>query len=115
MRLIGNLQKGELPETLRINTRNEIISIINALHELIAGLKKIEGFSVEIGKGNFESSFTPLSNNDVLGNSLLELRKSLKAANDETHRRQKEDERLTWATHGEAKFAELLRYSKDFE
>jgi len=112
---ISRLRRGELPDDLQSKTRNEIGDIINALNMLVNSLRKVTGFSVEIGKGNFESLFSPLSGNDVLGNALLDMRRSLKQASDESIKRQKEDELSSWATNGEAKFAEILRFSKDFD
>ena len=54
-----------------------------------------------------------MSENDVLGNSLLQMRDSLKTARDEENKRRIEDERRTWVANGLAKFGDIMRQSGD--
>jgi PAS domain S-box-containing protein len=49
------------------------------------------------------------SDNDLLGNQLMQLRDKLKKNIEEERSRKIEDDRRSWATGGQAKFAELLR------
>ena len=45
----------------------------------------------------------------MLGNSLLEMRQSLVFAEEEDIKRKVDDEKQNWATHGQAKFGDILR------
>ena len=103
--IIVKLGKGDLPEQnqKKIKVSNdEIGEIAGAVDNLVAGLRATTGFAENIGKGNYQAEFTPLSENDVLGNALLEMRDNLQKVAEE-------DKRRNWATQGEAKFGEILR------
>jgi len=107
------MAKGVFPDKeIKVGT-DEIGQMSAALNKLIHGLKEISNFSVEVGKGNFSSSFQPLSENDNLGNSLLEMRGELKKAAEEEEKRKVEDANRNWATQGVAKFADILRKNND--
>ena len=92
---------------------DEIGEISTALNSLVQGLKDISNFSIEIGKGNFNSDFQPLSERDILGNSLIKMREELRNAAIEEGKRKKEDSQRNWATQGIAKFSEILRQNND--
>ncbi len=108
-KLASKLSKGELAWHSVFVAKDEIGNMESALHSLTDGLIKTSEFASEIGRGNFESEFEPLSNKDVLGNSLLEMRKSLQAAKEEENKRKVEDQERTWTTEGLARFGEILR------
>lgn len=104
------LSKGELPKRSEIvNTHDEIGNMARAFNILTEGLKKTSEFAIEIGRSNFTSKFEPLSSKDVLGNALLEMRKSLQAANKEENKRKVEDKERNWTTEGLARFGDILR------
>ncbi|MBS4014535.1 MAG: GAF domain-containing protein [Bacteroidetes bacterium] len=105
--------QGKIPETAVYVTNDEIGEMAKALNFLVDGLKDKSSFSVEIGQGNFASDFKPLSEEDDLGLALLDMRESLKNAKEEENKRRIEDDKRSWATHGIAKFAELLRQNND--
>lgn len=72
------------------------------------------GFTTKLIDGDLEFDFSPT---DPLGQSLVHLRDRLKQNLEDELRRKKEDEQRSWATEGQAKFAEILRENnnKDLE
>ncbi|MCQ2252606.1 MAG: GAF domain-containing protein [Bacteroidales bacterium] len=92
----------------------ELNTISSSLMDLKSGLNKAVSFAGEIGKGNLDTNFTPLSNNDELGISLLSMRDSLVSANQEANNRRELDRKQNWITEGSAKFGDILReYNND--
>ncbi|NMM47016.1 GAF domain-containing protein [Marinigracilibium pacificum] len=105
--VINKLGKGEIPETNSVNQSNdEIGDMAYAVENLAEGLKETSYFAEKIGNGNYDAEFTPLSENDTLGNALIEMRDNL-------NRVAQEDKKRSWATEGQAKFGELLRTNND--
>ena len=85
-----------------------------SVNTVIDGLNTTAGFASEIGNGNLDAEFKILSDKDVLGNSLLDMRQSLKNSELEEKNRKEEDEKQNWTTQGIAKFAEIQRnYNND--
>lgn len=108
-KMATRLSMGELPEPSDFGSADEIGKMAGALNTLSEGLNKTSEFASEIGRSNFDSKFEPLSKQDVLGNSLLEMRKSLQLANEEEKKRKIEDQERNWTTEGMALFGEILR------
>jgi PAS domain S-box-containing protein len=105
--VIQKLGLGELPEEgKRRFNKDEIGEMAEAVDKLVIGLKETSLFAENIGSGNLQASFTPLSENDVLGNSLLEMRSNLQKVADE-------DKKRNWTTEGLAKFGDILRSNND--
>ena len=72
-----SLGRGVFPRT-RLQSRNdEIGDMSNALVSLVDGLKRTTDFSHAVAAGDFEASYMPLSNDDVLGHALLKMRDEL--------------------------------------
>jgi hypothetical protein len=114
-KILVELGNGELPETNLPEGKDEIGQMAAAINSVVKNLKALSNFSQEIGKGNYHSNFKPISEKDILGNSLLRMREDLKNAVSEEAKRKEEDERRNWSTHGIARFGEILReYSGDF-
>jgi PAS domain S-box-containing protein len=93
--------------------QDEIGTMKNELGQFVNGLKETADFAHGIGKGNLNAEFRPLSDNDELGNALLEMRQSLLQAAEEHSLREKEEKQRNWSTEGLAKFAEILRADND--
>jgi PAS domain S-box-containing protein len=101
--IVVKLGKGELVEEKQAKFNNdEIGDMALAMDNLVNGLKGTTTFAENIGNGNYQSDFKPLSEHDVLGNALINMRNNLsKVAED--------DKKRNWATGGQAKFGEILR------
>jgi methyl-accepting chemotaxis protein len=107
--ILLSMGKGILPKDKLTEGSDELGQMAKALNMLVKGLTNIFNFSLEIGKGNFDTHFDPLSDEDVLGHSLLDMRNELKKAADEEKRRKIKDEQRNWAAQGVAKFSDILR------
>lgn len=111
--ILMQMGKGIMPKKQIKERNDEIGEMAGALNSLIRGLKETTDFALEIGKGNFESPFVPLSEDDDLGNTLLEMRTNLKHATIEAAKRKEEDDQRNWASQGVAKFSDILRQNND--
>ncbi|MFP4026027.1 MAG: cache domain-containing protein [Thiohalospira sp.] len=94
-----------------IDSGDEIEEMGVALNKSIKGLKEKTSFARDIGEGNFESNFELLSEDDVLGKSLIDMRDKLKKAREQEEIRKAEDKKRQWANEGLALFSEVLRKS----
>lgn len=103
------MSKGKIVSKLDINRKDEIGRMKNSLDELIEGFRAYSQFAIDIGKRNFESNFTTLSKDDVIGNSLLEMRKSLKIAEHEENMRKLENIKRQWSSEGLTLIGDILR------
>lgn len=110
MKYAKRLSEGELPEFVDEVYNDEVGQTAASIEQLTTGLQKTSDFAHAIGQGDFSSNYQPLSDKDVLGNSLLNMRKSLQNANKEAQIRQSEDIQRNWTTEGQALFAEILRH-----
>lgn len=112
---LGLLAKGDIEDVkkLEVAQQDEIGQMSHSVNTLIDGLNSTAEFALEIGKGNYNKDFSVLSEKDVLGNALLEMRDSLVQAKKQEEERKLEDEKQNWATQGMAKFGEILRQNTD--
>jgi methyl-accepting chemotaxis protein len=111
--ILNSMCLGVLPNQ-KLKVRNDEIGDMSAaLNDLIESFRKFTSFAKEIGKGNYNVQFEPLSEQDDLGNALLEMRDNLKKAAEEDNKRKTEDEQRNWASQGIARFSELLRENND--
>lgn len=111
--ILFSMCQGILPkEKLKVHN-DEIGDMSAALNDLVDSFKQFTHFAKEIGEGNYDANFKPLSDQDDLGNALLEMRDNLKKASEEEAKRQEEDKQRNWASQGIAKFSEILRENND--
>ncbi|MFN6037947.1 MAG: HAMP domain-containing protein, partial [Bacteroidota bacterium] len=72
-----SMSLGVLPSE-KIPPRNDEIGDMNvALNQLIDSMERTTEFARQVGSGNFESYFKPLSEQDTLGHALLRMRTDL--------------------------------------
>jgi methyl-accepting chemotaxis protein len=113
--LLKQLANGHLDDKMKIKikTGDEIEEMAKALNGSIEGISKKVDFANHIGQGDLNHSFDLLSDDDVLGKSLIEMRNSLIKADQDDQERKKEEEKRRWANEGLAKFADVLRQNND--
>ncbi|MCS6832637.1 MAG: PAS domain S-box protein, partial [Flammeovirgaceae bacterium] len=94
--------KGILPEKIKLNTTDEIGEMALAVDNLVNALKRTADFAHQIGKGNYEAEFKPMSESDTLGNALLTMRDSIQSA-------EKKEKERNWIVTGIAEIGQILR------
>jgi methyl-accepting chemotaxis protein len=111
--ILLEMSKGVLPKDNLIEGNDEVGQMSKAMNSLVQGLKNVTEFTVAIGKGNFDMEFTPLSEEDTLGLSLLEMREELKKAKTDEEKRHEENQQRNWTAQGVALFSDILRKNND--
>lgn len=104
--LILQMSKGELPHLNMKIPKNAVGEMVIALRALMDGLRRTSSFAKEIGTGNFTSPFEPLSENDVQGKALIEMRDKLNQASES-------DALRNWTTEGIALMGNILQKHSD--
>ncbi|HRE67687.1 MAG: PAS domain S-box protein [Cytophagales bacterium] len=104
--LISTLSKGKFVSVTLKKGRDEIGRMAEAIESMLTGLKAKVEFAENIGKGNYDSKFELLSEDDTMGDALIQMRSNLKQAAED-------DRKRNWATEGLAKFADILRSRND--
>ncbi|MDJ1503994.1 GAF domain-containing protein [Xanthocytophaga agilis] len=104
---IQSLAKGEIAESIA-EVKGDMNVIVQAGNQLKDNLRNAVSFALAVGEGKFNTSFTPVSEKDALGNALLFMRDKLQLAAEE-------DRKRNWTTEGLAKFADILRSTNDFK
>lgn len=96
------LGKGILPDKVVKKSNDELGQMAETLGNLVDALKRTANFAREIGEGDYDADFKPLSENDTLGNSLLSMRENIQEA-------EKRDKERNWIVSGVAEVGEILR------
>jgi len=77
-KILVSMGRGVLPID-RIKDRNDEIGDMSiALNELVDGMRRTTEFAKQVGSGNFDSHYRPLSKDDTLGAALLKMREDLR-------------------------------------
>ncbi len=108
-----DMSKGHIPNIEAIDRTDELGNMLNSLNELITGMNQYSHFALQIGAGNLNAEFKPLSADDKLGNSLLDMRNSIQKATEEEERRRIENEKISKANESYALFADIVRKESD--
>ncbi len=113
--ILKKLARGHIEDSMKTkaSTNDEIGEMTVALNTSIEELNKKADFANSIGEGKLDSEFDILSNEDRLGKSLINMRDSLKKAQEEEEKRKIEDEKRRWINEGLAMFADILRQNND--
>ncbi len=110
---LTTMTRGVLPTEKLITKNDEIGDMGDSLNGYIENMRKTSQFAVEIGNGNYDTDFKVISKEDMLGNSLLEMRNNLRVAVQENKEREEADKIRNWITHGIAEFGDILRQNSD--
>ncbi len=97
------LGSGVLPDDKHFPFNNdEIGEMAASADKLIYNLKETSQFAQKIGRGEYDANYTPLSDEDILGTALLEMRNNLAEAGEKERKRK-------WSTEGQVLFSEVLK------
>lgn len=110
---VQRIARGNITETVEVQNNDELGLCITTLNTHIINLSEIVQFVEKIGNGNLDFEYTPRSEDDVLGKSLLMMKETMHRKAEEEKKRKYEDELRNWSTQGIAKFGELLRKNND--
>ena len=99
--MLKKLSQGELPEHESF-LRNELDTVIDAANQLSDSLREACRFAQSVGKSDFTYDFTPSSEQDQLGNALLQMRNEIKVLTEREAQRH-------WISQGRSQAADLLR------
>lgn len=111
--VLRKLAIGNLESEFEYRSNDEIKDIEVSLHKLIDGLKLTTQFSNDIANNELDTEFEPLSEEDVLGQSLIDMRKKIKVNRKEEVKRKQEEGEQRWINQGLAKFSDILRANSD--
>ncbi len=83
--LLKNLASGNLHNSakIQVKSKDELGEMAQSANTLLEGLRSTAGFAKEIGEGNLTADYKLLSDEDALGNALVEMRDRLKRSTDE--------------------------------
>lgn len=75
--VLVKLGRGVFPDKPTSAGNDEIGEMAIALNNVVDGLKRTKDFAQEVGSGNFDTDYKPLSSKDSLGKALLKMRDDL--------------------------------------
>lgn len=92
--------------------KGEFKEIEEALQQHLKRLKEVAQVANELSAGDITETFRATGTQDEIGHAILKLKESIIRSNKEALARRKLDEQQNWASHGLARFGEMIR---DFE
>ena len=102
------LSRGILPENIQSQSNDEIGQMAKTTNNLVNALKSNAQFAQYIGKGKYDADFEPQSEEDTLGNALINMRNSIQES-------EKQDQERNWIVTGQAEIGEILRLHDNLE
>jgi len=113
--ILKEIANGKIDHSLiaEVKSKDEVGEMTLALNTSIKGLNKKAEFANLIGTGKIDSELDLLSENDLLGKSLINMQESLKESRNEEELRKIEEQKRTWTNEGLAKFSDILRKDND--
>lgn len=99
---LGMVAEGILPERTDGYGKDEFGQMSARVDDLVDTIKNNAEFAKRIGEGKYDTEFKPASENDVLGMSLINMRKNL-------IENERLDKERNWIVRGVAEISEILR------
>jgi PAS domain S-box-containing protein len=106
--VVNLLARGVLPSAIPQSSEDEIGEMAGQLNQLVENLKKTVSFAQSIGQGELDTEFSPISEEDALGVSLIGMRDSIRTA-------AMRDEEQNWIVVGRAEIGDILRSQNNIE
>lgn len=88
--ILLDLSKGIFPKHWISTRGDEIGEMANALETVVSGLRGTKDFAIAVGSGEYNSNYTPLSDQDELGQSLLLMRQNLQEYSEDMEQKVRE-------------------------
>ncbi len=110
--VIQKLGKGEIDKSNKIpvkNRKDEMSNVARSVNSLIDSLNMTAEFAIKVGRGDFTSDYKAMSDHDVLGNALLEMRSNLKDAQKVREKSISAANKRDWSQYGIAEISEILQ------
>ena len=99
---LASVSKGILPDKVDKKYNDEVGQMAETTDDLVQALKRTATFAEKIGTGDLKADFKPSSKGDILGNALIDMRKSLVET-------EQQDTERNWIITGVAEISEILR------
>ncbi len=75
--MLNKMGRGVIPDNRLKPSNDEVGEMAAALNRMIDGFERTTEFSHQVGSGNFDYDYQPLSDEDTLGHALLKMRDDL--------------------------------------
>lgn len=113
--VLKQMSRGKIDDEMKlaVNSGDEIEEMARALNTSIDGFNRKNLFANRLKEGDLDAEYELLGNEDHLGQSLIEMRDSLRDAREEQEKQREEEERRKWINEGLNKFADILRQNND--
>lgn len=102
------LAQGQFPEPFKIKGQDEISKTREVFNNFLARLRTATDFSDKIGAGELETTYDERFSDDVLAKSLLNMRNSLKVANER-------ERRANWKNEGLRQIGNVLMEHEELD
>jgi methyl-accepting chemotaxis protein len=113
--VLKKISLGNIKDTqqLQFLFKDEINDLAASINNLENRLKSAAKFAQQIGEGDLNAEYKLLGDKDALGTSLITMQQKLIVAKQAEDEKRIEDEKRDWATHGLAKFEDVIRQYND--
>lgn len=103
---VVTLATGSFQSRIVPNGSAVLADAVHAVNKIADGYREKQEFAAQIEAGNLQVSYTPMSEHDLLGHSLLRMKSALAAIKED-------DQRRNWAAEGLARFASKLQSANE--